>query len=207
MASYQPDPRMVQFFEKEVAPHIMPLFNGNYPHLEIQKNYNDDLLEFQKIYRERTLNVSLCDKPPKDSAGENALLPFGCSLEGGKPILTLFVSEIEKIFRRLRNFRPTSFKPLFETVLVIGIMHEIDHLILQKMGNQRDNVSLVIGDECAVWARTCERCMRPLVEVYGKELPDSDGQVYSAWVASGRNAESARWRDFIASLYGNFKRR
>ena len=203
MPDYVPDLRMVKFWETEVAPILMPLFNGSLLHLpEIQKQYNEDMATFQKMYGCK-LDISLGDKPPKDNAGENGALPFGCSLEDGHPRIIIFMPELQRVLEMLKFSRPYDFRIAFETECLIGIMHEIDHLILGKIGYIKD-LRETIDVERVVWARTCENTMARLVT--RRDLTDSDKDFYVAWCKSGRDAESQQWKDFIASMYGSIKR-
>ncbi len=204
VAPYNPDRLMLKFWETDLVPIFAPLINGNSPLKEIQAIYHANMAAFQQQYG-GMLDIALSDKSPRDSIGQDGALPMGCSLVNGRPKLTFFIPEIRKVFNRIRQIRRTDYRSVFETVCIISLMHELDHIALNRIGNRADATTNA-DDERVVWARTCELTMKILSESYGWDFVGGDSEIYSTWVACGRNVESERWKKFITKLYGQLKR-
>lgn len=204
MSNYVPDPQMVAFFESEIAPLITSLINGNYCLPEIQREFSENLNVICNKYG--SLNIELCDKPPKHIT-KNGFLPFGFRMNQGKPVLIIFVQQLKILFNDFAIRRWHDFRQCFENIVIVGLMHEIYHIQLEQLveggvfAKDDDNTEVV------VWALTCENAMRLLVELYHKELFDSDYQTYSMWVQCGRNVKNPQWKEFIADLYSNIGER
>ena len=157
---YAPDPQMKKFFEQELAPSILRLIGLSYPLVKIQERYNALMAEISTRYKQATLPISLSDKAPTD-AHPNGFLLMGCSCENGRPSMTLFVRELRHLFFEMKIFKDANFRQVFETNVIIGYLHELDHLALGAIGNPQDP-SENARTECLVWAYTCELTMRPL---------------------------------------------
>lgn len=203
MSGYVPSPQIATFFESEIYPLVSLLINGNYNLPEIQREFSENL---NAIYSEYgRLNVELCDKPPKHIA-KDAFLPFGFRWDEKKPFLIIFVQQLLIFFNQLAITRWHDFRQCFENIIVIGLMHEIYHIRSNQL--IKDGCSSESKNpEVVAWALTCECAIRPLVELYQRELIGSDYQTYLMWVQCGRNAKNPRWENFIADLYSGIKER
>lgn len=194
---------MVTFFESEIAPLIASLINGNYNLSEIQKEFSKNLNAICDEYG--PLNIELCDKPPKHIIKKGSL-PFGFRMDQKKPFLIIFVQQLRVLFNELAIRRWHDFRQCFENIAIVGLMHEIYHIRLDQLikdGGFPENRNA----EVAAWALTCEGTIKPLVELYRKELIDSDYQTYSMWVRCGRNVKNPQWENFIADLYSDIEER
>lgn len=204
MSDYKPNPQMVAFYEMEILPLLKSLRSGGYylslP--KIQEQYNKSMHIIERRYG--SVNIELCDTVPVDSM-EGGLLLFGCRIDGSKPFITICIQQLQILFYEFMARRRYDFRECFENTVIIGLMHEMHHIELERVGSKED-IEKTIDDERVVWGFTCENAMRLLVDACCRELLDSDYQIYSMWIQCGRDAESQQWKDFIAGIYRKIKR-
>ena len=177
---------------------------GRYRLVEIQARYNQLCEKIAQRYP-HGLKITLSDVASEDSVGKNMTLPFGCRCINGVPEVALFVPAIRMVFEDFHKSSPRNFRQVFESCVIIGFLHELDHLALRIIGDEAD-LAKVINGERIVWAETCEQAVRLFLDIYIEPLCWSDMLYYSAWVRCRRNVESKQWKDFIASLYGSLRR-
>ena len=203
MTDYTKLGQVKEFWDKEAMPVIKRLLNGQYRLPEIQARFQWAVGEILGKYGV-PLNIDMSFIAPTDRGGKNLILPVGCHFRGGRPEVGFFAPVFRTIFRDLRSSKPADFRKLFERDVVIGFMHELDHLVQGIIDNP--NRAQVVDFECLAQAATCEHTIRVFTEVYHEELCKDDMLFYSTWVKCGRNAESKDWRDFIAKMYGSLTR-
>lgn len=196
MQEYQPDPIVRQFFEWQVVPIIKNLFSESYKIPDIGKKLSEN---WEKIAERYGCNVSIeaSDSFPSDDPGEGKMLMFGCALKDGKPKMVMFVRNLIMIWSTIGGN-----SSVWESFVVVGVMHELDHLALGvvELTPTRD-IPKIIEGESIVWARTCQNTMRLLVE-NNWPLCGSDQDLYNAWISCNRKEKSSQWISFIKKRYG-----
>ncbi len=129
---------------------------------------------------------------------------FACGLVNNNPQVAVFLSILDRAFFHIIKYKHGNTQlgaEIFQNTVLVGVMHEIDHIALGLIGKKEDPIQTLIDIECAVWAKTCKDTLSPLIEQYGKEFPYYKS-IYDEWVLCGRSAESQRWKDSIAKTYG-----
>ena len=104
-----------------------------------------------------------------------------------------------------KAMNPEKHKERYEDSIVVGYLHELDHLAGGFIGTIDENLQTTIDHECLTWAETCEHTIKFFVET-GREVNQSDLSFYNTWKKCGRNPYSKRWRDFMSNMYGGLKR-
>jgi hypothetical protein len=135
-----------------------------------------------------------------DYAVANNRAVLGTYVKDGKPYVDLLIPAIMDAHTFLLADYPHQAKEFFEYTIVIGFIHELDHLATGLVGSKEDLVKL-IDHETKVWALTCEYGIRPMVEVHGVTIGSSDAEYYEDWLKSGRDAESSFWKMSIRRVY------
>jgi hypothetical protein len=116
---------------------------------------------------------------------------MGSSVNEGRPTMSLFIPSL-MILKRI-----CAHRRMFELTILVGFMHELDHFVLGEVGK-----GTLIESEKRTWARTCERTIRPLIEL-GAPVEDGNQRCYNAWMAAGRDEKSPQWDAFIKTHYRN----
>ncbi len=194
-----------QLLANEIQPPIHNLLNGTYRIAEAQKACNENLQITRSEYPYE-IKATVFDRMPTVLKGVKKLPKFGCYIEGGFLNLCVYLPTLESIFAEAQKARPLTFKVIFETMVVIDFIHELDHAALGKISRVGDPVpspKTKIEYEQMVWPRTCENVIRPLEEVHGLELYPTHKEMYFAWVGAGRNQESKPWKEYISNLCGD----
>lgn len=178
-------------------------FYATFP--KIQEAFNQNIAKIAATY------PSCPDGMPKflfrnssfPGCADNECPPFACGITDDKEIhLVAFLPGIERVDRGIRAEKHI-FGEIDSTVrlfLLIGLMHELDHMALGVIDVPRD-VKDILDGEGIVWAKTCEDTISVLIEEYHQELHNHDKIFYSEWVKSGRNVNSQSWKDFICGSY------
>jgi len=194
---------MRKFWDSEIAPFMMKLDNGTYALKEIQQRYSFLCQKIFEIFGVR-LHIAANAFMPPDFAGEGFCLPTGARFFNGRPEIGMFVPVLASIFEDIRRTKREGARERFETTVISGIIHEMDHFVLGVYGDPQ-SMSHVIEGETRVWAQTCEHTLRLFYEVHKRELCSNDISYYSNWVRCGRDVENPNWKAFIASLYSRLQ--
>jgi hypothetical protein len=201
--THVPNPRLVEFWEAYMAQIITSVVQGTYRLSLINDRFQNNNRLISARYK-RILNVTMSILACQDQFGGEGSLPQGCRIVDGEPQVVLFVPTLIEVMAHLKRKHPGSYREVFETALVVGTIHETDHLAM-GLAEEGDALS-TLNDEQRVWAETCEHTIRPLVEIYHEPICASDMMYYQAWVKAGRNVESSEWRTFIRKLYRRVKK-
>jgi hypothetical protein len=203
MPDFVPNRALKEFWDREVAPIMRSLATNSYGLPEIQARHFELLQTIADRYHHE-LSVSILDKRCANRVDSKYCLPFGCRALEGIPEVAIFVPVVKEIFLEIRKKSPAGFRRKFETTLVIGFLHELDHLALGLTCND-PSFDAMLEVERVVWSWTCERTINVFAETYKRELCHSDRLYYDNWLRCGRNADSPCWRSFIANLYGSIR--
>ncbi len=193
-------------FWAEVIRQIHGLINNGFPmfpavHAVFHENVDAMKARYPKPLK---INVSLESLP---YLGKGTMVPFACAIVDGEPNISIFVPCLLNTFADLKaNSQHLQSLPqdVFQTTLVVRIMHEFDHLGLGVFAPIVAGVDMaeVVKAEKVVWGRTCAKTMLPLVYTHGRELAFSDNLLKSAWVQCFQSVESQEWHDFVTKFCG-----
>ena len=187
------DPEMKKFFEKEVRPTTDALLCGTYQFELVQQQFSRNLTRILNLYG-RIPSLILAINPPEFSGGEAP--PFCCRINEEYPEVVIVVPNL-MISHKLAKWAHELH--LFSTFVAIGFMHEFDHHALKLVPGDK-NVGKMIEAEKRVWARTCEKTIVPLVEIYSQDIGPLT-VFYNAWIECGRDVDSLAWYSFIRENY------
>lgn len=201
---YTPNLEIRDFWTREIEPTMKCLFDGKCQFPEIQQRYFFLKKVISATYA-NPLHISLHDEEPPDKTSEALCLPFGCRMNNCRPEVGIFVPIVRTIWRDARKVKYDGFRSRVQADLLIGFIHELDHIALDMMPNS-PTLGQMIDCERVVWGSTCEYAIKPLVEIHRVEMCQSDLLYYSAWVQSGRNVNSESWKNFITGLYKTIRR-
>lgn len=185
MEKYQPSPETVNFCHTYLKPIFQPLFEGNYYFPAIQDMYKEDEETVKRVFGCGLTRCLVCEDFPQP--GAEKARPFA-SLFKDKPILIFRLPHIRAVMENLIAYCPHNFYDMFRNVCIIGVMHEMDHLVLKS------------SDESIVWARTCQRSIKTLVGL-NQDISPSCQKVYEKWIKRGEKESDPLWKSFIARLY------
>ncbi len=191
---------MQTFWIDQVNPIIGSLFSVGctFTKLALHFQENDAM-----IYNRYSLHpfIDLFEDFPADFViQDHAFNPFGCILHDSQPKIGIVLPELKRYFDNALSHD----KGIDKRVLVmIPFLHETDHLglglVVEK--NAVLDHSERIRMESLAWARTCEKCLVPLVKLYEQKLPYGVKLFYDAWEKFKGDSQSKKWKDFIASQY------
>ncbi|OHA36662.1 MAG: hypothetical protein A3H57_03460 [Candidatus Taylorbacteria bacterium RIFCSPLOWO2_02_FULL_43_11] len=135
---------------------------------------------------------------------ESTLVLAGAWVTNGGPQIDIIVPRLIDIHATFEKADIADWEQILQREMAISVMHEMDHLVLQKDdGFSRQNpapLDILVEQECAAWANTCEFAIRPILEK-GLRLTDITRDTYFVWVQANRNRGSPRWKEYIRSLY------
>lgn len=135
---------------------------------------------------------------------------FSCVIDRGEVKLAAFLPDMEQMERKIRgeNHIFGEINSIIMLSLVVGFIHEIDHIALQVVGGGFAlNVENIMDGERIVWAKTCKDTISVLIEEYRQELCDRDKIAHSKWIESERNVDSRVWERFIYGKYATSTQR
>ncbi len=194
-----PQPAFSELILGKVKSIVESLNQGSYWLADVQQSYRNSFNESRARYGSH-LNITVFTEfHPHD---QNA--KFGCYVDNKAPNLVIFLPAVELRFKEIQANRLFNFEAVFETMIAVDFIHEMDHLalgIVPEKGQVKPKVEVMFCGEQTVWARTCEKTICPFVEKYGMELHPGHQAIYSAWVNGGRSASSAEWTNYIAVTY------
>ena len=178
---------------------VVSLFSNAYPLQKIQERF--DRLSGAIVDRYHT-NVPI--HLITTYMAENADIFAGCYITNGQPQLDIIIPRLLDIIGEQRDKADPEWRATAQDELLVGILHEFDHIAIQKnLGASAYPPSLdeLVEAESAAWAQTCEHTITLLIEEYHAPLPRTDHIYYEKWVAAGHNENSPLWKDFIRSAY------
>jgi hypothetical protein len=192
---------MQNFWSDNFSQTVDSLFTGKYPLPKVQQRFNEVTKHIRERYGYTNIIIHLND----GYEPENALILAGSSLtDGDKPTLEITVPSLIDIYKREQRKGDPDANERVRYVLVLSIMHELDHLAFDTMKGTREHppsLDQLVDSERKIWALTCEYSIRPMIEDYHITLTTSEYVYYNKWVEIGRNADSPAWVAFIRNLY------
>lgn len=171
------------------------LFKGRLSILEINTRYA--LLKglIQKRYG-KPLKINLC--LGYDSASRNILQ--SSLVQEGVPVLNIVVPAEMDTYTYYKDRGIQNLEASFQSLLIIGIMHELDHLAYGLSGSRGMSADELDHMEVVAWSYTCDETIRIFVEK-GLPVDPSDLSYYQVWVRGGQNMMSREWVEFIQKHY------
>lgn len=131
------------------------------------------------------------------------LVAESAGVEKGSPYVGLILPAFMNIHRELIAENGDELgKKLFRQSIIVGFMHELDHLafgFVTPEGSPKDHAKS-LENETRAWAETCENTISELVRLK-LQLGPNEVTYYSAWVASDRSVSSPSWIAFIRNAY------
>lgn len=203
MAKYLSDEKMAQFAVREVNPILAQLAAGQYRLALVQARYTCLCSKIEQVHGRKAEITVLC-RWADTAPGKGLRVPTSARMFNGVPEVALFSPILEKTLHDHWQFYKKRYRQIFETDIVIGTIHELDHLAL-KVIDDNPSAARVIEGECAVWADTCEHAIRLFMETYKERVYKSAKGYYDAWLSCGKQIQSQQWRNFIASKYGGLR--
>ncbi len=124
----------------------------------------------------------------------------------GVPEVIISVPALMSVVAEIKITNPKDWQKRIEITLIIGYIHELDHLAFVKNLPDKKSVSVkgLIGEEIDVWPQTCEKTIRVLAEKYNCPVSESDLAYFKQWIACGQNKESPLWNEFFWYSHANF---
>lgn len=120
--------------------------------------------------------------------------------EGRVIWITFFRPTIEELFYLSLADQGGINRQRFENSMVIGHIHELDHLVFDTTEPPYDTLEKRIDSEALTWAKTAES-----IELIRRtsEFPliPPDEELYRTWLNSGGRVDSPAWRNRIESIY------
>lgn len=194
---------MQKFWETKVLPVIISLDEESCPFPKVREAFRENARLIQERYH--------CDPEIYwfdeffSKVINGKISPMACWIDENQPIIEVSIPANMLSFedkRKTAGFK--NFQEVFDVDLLIGFMHELDHIALGLVGESESLLDMING-ESIVWARTCENTIRLFVEEHHAKLTRFCHQRYDAWVMHGRNSENLEWRYFIATLHSDFR--
>ncbi len=126
----------------------------------------------------------------------------------GQPTLEVILPAHISRWNRYLAAQDSYARERLENGFIIGVMHEVDHLMLDATEPLPVTLSMrekMIMGEIQAWGETCEHTVRLFTE---RQMPiPEDVQFYcDAWVKFGRAKESPEWQQFMRGIHAPFWR-
>lgn len=121
----------------------------------------------------------------------------------GTPVVATFVPAHMDLYEDMESRGVTPLRETFENNLVIGLIHELEHMAYDPINTSGSPSSEELNRrEIRTWAYTCEYTIQLFVDA---ELPISRSKMafYDRWVAYGRRLTSVEWTNFITEAYAS----
>jgi hypothetical protein len=136
-------------------------------------------------------------------ATASPLVLAGSKVDNGVPsVLFIVPAFIDYHGRLIRKFGTRQGEEIFVNSLTIIGLHEMQHLAYGFVLSGDLSPAAANAAEIKTWALTCQDVIRIFAEK-GLPISESAQEAYRAWVASGRNIMSTRWKDFIENKYSS----
>jgi hypothetical protein len=172
---------------------------NKYPIPEIQSRYNMALQLINQRYGP-TLAISMVTT----YCGASRDVLCGNCFTNGHPTVEIMIPKLLDICKAEQSKDFHGWQDRMRFVLVVGIMHELDHLAfgtMEKEGDKPAPLDQLVDEEANVWALTCENTLTPLIEKYKVQLTGDEYIYYTEWLKARRDKNSQSWRDFIRWAY------
>lgn len=195
-----PTPEMKAFFQEKVWPVIRMLFDLKYDVAMVQQRFTENKLATIMRYRNHNIRVEPLGLPDVFSAesGKNTVLNMGCYVEDGQPSVALLMPELmHTYYTFLEGF--ANKDAVFESILVILLMHEFDHLAYGLINEPNETDERMIDHEEIAWGFTCAFTIRHMMNV--KPLHFSHQELCQAWLKHFSEKNAGAWRNLIATHY------
>lgn len=171
---------------------------GSYKIPQIQRRHNILRKKIDSLYGKKHLFGF------KVEDAQHPFSPFTVitsEFQDGDPTIVVFLSPLIRLFEEERGAGVTEADS--ERFFLIDYIHQLDHLALGHMLKEGEIHSQKkwTKNELAAWAQTCEFSIRPILETSGLRVAPRHSVYYNAWVASGRNVSSQKWKTFIEREY------
>ncbi|MBX4197955.1 hypothetical protein KW782_01325 [Candidatus Parcubacteria bacterium] len=188
------------FWENEIQPHVSQLMTGKYSLRPVQERYtlnaNRIVQRYSQSYLVQPYNTAI------QLAGKQVEYnPIACKIENGKPLVAVFIQAFMAGMNKLRSLTqdPHLINATFEAVVVIGMMHEMEHLANGWIGADLDYEKMIEFERLA-HGETCEHTLEHFATTR-KPVLESQVKLYQKWVACGRSADHPEWIAEIRRMY------
>lgn len=191
-----------QHFQKLMQDQIV---GGKYGIAEI----NQRIAELTVLIKERyhsSISVNMMERYLTPvSVGNYALCSSQVS-KNGVPEIYISVPALMAATAQVRFSGGPDWPKQMELALIIGYIHELDHLALGFKYADKESTTAdeLVEEEIVAWAQTCEKTIRVLVENYHFKLSVNDDFYYQQWLLAGRNQQSPAWQQFFWRSYAPF---
>lgn len=120
----------------------------------------------------------------------------------GAPVILMVIPARMDQYYWWRGQGVAGHEEMFKTSIVIGIIHELQHLAygVEYGDSVPTSNDALDREEVSTWALTCERAIRVFIE-NGYATTPEDRLYYEAWVAGGRTELSQSWNTFVRQAY------
>ncbi len=184
------------FYDHHLKYTLEDILGGKYLIPEINARYQERSQKITARYG-KLFRVSFCTSYSK--ASHRVLR--GCWIDGTQPVIQIFIPANMDLYQEMRGKNESDWEKKFEYTLIIGFLHELDHLAEGVPGNGKQTDEEKDLCEEIAWAATCEFTIRPLVERYHLSLEQSNDAYYQAWVEANRDRNNEKWKQFIQQTY------
>lgn len=197
MSEMQPWAR--EFYEARIKPTLYQLLQKEYRLDDIQTLFDNRMQVIANSYP-KMLWVGVCQTDNvsngRGKMKQGSFITFQCIVENGQPQIRISLPSLKAVFDSF-NGNPNQDQ-IFEMELVIGLIHELDHLALGR-AERIDGLEERIANEALVWSITCITI--GLLVKLGQVVDGEHVAMQTAWEKGGRNLQSTCWQDYIRGLY------
>jgi hypothetical protein len=188
------------FWKEHVQPYTERLLTGSYEMVPVQQHFMHNAKNMFERYKQSFLiqPYNSVVRIPGYKPGSNCI---ACIIENGRPIIAYFIPDLMVVMNKLQLMtEDVEFvRQLFESYIVIGTMHETDHLANGWAGAASDYERSIEFERLA-HAATCEHTVRHFADIRKPVLTDTALR-YRLWVECGRNADHPDWVADIRRRY------
>ncbi len=123
--------------------------------------------------------------------------PFSCTSTNNIPGVGLFIPDLERLF-----YECDQNMTLFESSLIVGFIHELDHLALGMLilPGEQTSAARILENEVYAWDRTCANIIRVMLE-QGMLMLNVNETRYKTWERYGK-CVNPMWWHYISQEYG-----
>lgn len=187
-----------KFSADHVEPTINKIYEGTYHIPAIQERYNFLFKEVERRYGGYSIQLI------NGFATESQEISFGCFIKDGKAYLDIIMPKQIEIFEELRASGIPNWQEVFQYHIMLNFMHELEHIAGDPEElDQINDLGALVRRETLAWDRTCRYEIRPLIDHAGASAVTRSAMIfYDGWLATGKDADSKAWADFIIDKYG-----
>ena len=183
-----------KFWEEHLSTLVMKQLAGTAHPNEI---VNLIIQERYRLINERYNNPRFALEGNENYGPKDALM--GARVEPGVVAIGFMVPALMDSFHGIGADRNPAQRSVFENGLVMGYIHELDHLAYDLIESPR-TLEERVTSESITWAKTVQS-MELLVSKGAFQLHPSDQKYYSVWLESKRRKDSSMWVSFIREMY------